>query len=77
MSEAMVEEASMQWSDEALELLEKIPDEIRPMAKQMMELYASQQGIENITDGLMKDVRKGFESQYGEQKKCPFKAEES
>ena len=30
----------MQWSDEALELLEKIPDEVRPMAKQMMELYA-------------------------------------
>jgi len=28
----------MLWSDEALELLQKIPDEVRPMAKQMMEL---------------------------------------
>ncbi|MDX8403629.1 MAG: PCP reductase family protein [Mariprofundaceae bacterium] len=67
----------MQWSDEALGLLEKIPDEIRPMAKQMMELYASQQGIDSITDDLMKDVRKSFESQYGEQQKCPFKSDES
>ena len=62
----------MQWSDEALELLGKIPDEVRPMAKQMMELYAEQQGIEQITDDLMKDIRQSFESQYGEQKKCPF-----
>jgi hypothetical protein len=66
----------MQWSAEALELLEKIPDEIRPMAKQMMELYAKQQGMECITDHVMKEVRKSFESQYGEQKKCPFTAEE-
>jgi hypothetical protein len=66
----------MQWSDEALELLEKIPDEVRPMAKQMMELYAKQQGIDTITDEIMKDVRASFESQYGEQKKCPFTAEE-
>ena len=67
----------MQWSDDALELLEKIPDEVRPMAKQMMELYAEQQGIENITDDLMKDIRQSFESQYGDQKKCPFDGSES
>jgi len=67
----------MLWSDEALELLEKIPDEIRPMAKQMMELYAKQQGIENITDDLMKDIRQSFESQYGDQKKCPFDGAEN
>lgn len=67
----------MLWSDDALELLEKIPDEVRPMAKQMMELYAEQQGIENITDDLMKDIRKSFESQYGEQKKCSFDGSES
>ena len=67
----------MQWNDEALELLEKIPDEVRPMAKQMMELYAEQQGIESITDDLMKDIRKSFESQYGDQKaSCPFNGEE-
>jgi hypothetical protein len=67
----------MQWSDDALELLEKIPDEVRPMAKQMMELYAEQQGIENITDDLMKDIRKSFESQYGDQKApCPFNGAE-
>lgn len=67
----------MQWSDDALELLEKIPDEVRPMAKQMMELYAEQQGIKNITDDLMKDIRQSFESQYGDQKKCPFDGPES
>jgi hypothetical protein len=72
----MTKERMMQWSDEALELLEKIPDEVRPMAKQMMELYAKQQGIDTITDEIMKDVRASFESQYGEQKKCPFTAEE-
>ena len=67
----------MQWSDEALELLGKIPDDVRPMAKQMMELYAQQQGIENITDDLMKDIRKNFEMQYGDQKApCPFKGSE-
>jgi len=66
----------MQWSGDALELLEKIPDEIRPMAKQMMELYAREQGIGSITDDLMKDVRKSFEAQYGEQKKCPFTSDE-
>jgi hypothetical protein len=67
----------MQWSNEARQLLEKIPAEIRPMAKQMMELYAGQQGIERITDELMRDVRASFESQYGEQKKCPLTGEEA
>ncbi len=60
------------WSDEALELLTRIPDEVRPMAKQMMELYAGQQGLETITKDIMQDVRAGFESQYGAQPKCPF-----
>ncbi len=62
----------MQWSNKALELLEKIPDEVRPMARQMMELYAREKGIEKITDDLMNEIRNSFESQYGEQKKCPF-----
>lgn len=66
----------MQWSDEALDLLEKIPDEVRPMAKQMMELYAREKGIDSITDDIMKEVRASFESQYGERKKCPFTGEE-
>ncbi|MFQ5582290.1 MAG: PCP reductase family protein [Mariprofundaceae bacterium] len=73
----MTEEQPLHWSEEALELLEKIPDEVRPMARQMMELYARQQGIDSITEELMKDVRANFESQYGEQKKCPFTGEES
>ena len=63
----------MHWSDDALSLLERIPDEIRPMAKQMMEQYAESQGIETISDEMMKDVRKSFEARYGEQARCPFK----
>jgi len=63
----------MHWSDDALSLLERIPDEIRPMARQMMEQYAASQGIETISEELMKDVRKNFETRYGEQERCPFK----
>jgi len=42
------------------------------MAKQMMEIYAAQQGLEQITSNIMQDVRAQFESQYGAQQRCPF-----
>ena len=63
----------MHWTDDALQLLQRIPEHIQPMAKEMMELYARQEGIETISHELMQDVRKSFEARYGEQERCPFK----
>ncbi len=66
---------ALRWSEEALQLLDKIPDQVRPMAQQMMEMYVAQQGLEEITKDLMQNLRASFESQYGEQQKCPFTGE--
>jgi len=68
-------DSELHWSQEALELLKKIPEQVRPMAQQMMELYAGQQGLKEITKDLMQDVRTSFESPYGEQQHCPFTSE--
>ncbi len=60
------------WNKDALERLEKIPDEIRPFARGMVEQYAEQEGIETITEELIVNLRRHFEKRYGEQQKCPL-----
>lgn len=48
------------WSDEAKITLDKIPEFVRPMAKEMIENYARDQGATEITAELMKQARAKF-----------------
>ncbi|MEE9543885.1 MAG: PCP reductase family protein [Thermodesulfobacteriota bacterium] len=47
----------MNWSAEALELLEKIPVFVRPMAKKKIEKKAEEAGLEEITPEFMQKLR--------------------
>ena len=47
----------MEWTAEALELLEKIPIFVRPMAKKKIETKAEEEGITEITPEFMQKVR--------------------
>jgi hypothetical protein len=47
----------MEWTAEALELLEKIPVFVRPMAKKKIEKQAEAEGLEEITPEFMQKVR--------------------
>jgi len=48
------------WTEEALERLERIPDFVRPMAKQGIEHYAKSNGHALIDDALMEEARGRF-----------------
>jgi hypothetical protein len=50
-------QASLQWDEEALATLKKIPAFVRPMAKKKIEKEAIKRGIERITAELMNEVR--------------------
>jgi hypothetical protein len=47
----------MEWTAEALELLEKIPVFVRPMAKKKIETKAEAEGITEITPEFMQKAR--------------------
>lgn len=47
----------MEWTAEALVLLEKIPVFVRPMAKKKIEKKAEEEGIEEITPEFMEKAR--------------------
>ena len=47
----------MEWTAEALVLLEKIPVFVRPMAKKKIENMAEEEGIEAITPEFMEKAR--------------------
>ncbi|MBE9531349.1 MAG: PCP reductase family protein [Proteobacteria bacterium] len=47
----------MEWTDEALKLLEKIPVFVRPMAKKKIEKKAEEAGLTEITPEFMQKVR--------------------
>lgn len=48
------------WTAEALERLERIPEFVRPMAKQGIESYAKSNGHTTIDDSLMEEARGQF-----------------
>ncbi len=54
----MSEELS--WSSEAEENLEKVPVFARPMAKKMIEDFAKEKGLAEITPELMREARAKF-----------------
>jgi len=47
----------MEWTAEALVLLEKIPVFVRPMAKKKIEKRAAEEGLEEITPEFMQKLR--------------------
>lgn len=47
----------MEWTAEAIELLEKIPIFVRPMAKKKIESKADEAGITEITPEFMQKAR--------------------
>lgn len=53
-------EKNISWTDEALKALEKVPDFVRPMAKEMIEGYAYDEGAAEITPELMIKARARF-----------------
>jgi len=48
------------WTDEALKVLEKIPFFARPIAKKLIEDYAEDKKVEEITPELMREARAKF-----------------
>ncbi len=62
----------MNWNEDALERLGKIPEEFRGFARQMVEQQAEEEGVETVTDEMIVNLRKKFEGKYGEQNKCPL-----
>jgi DNA-directed RNA polymerase subunit RPC12/RpoP len=53
-------DGEISWTDEALARLERIPDFVRPMAKQGIEHYAKTNGHALIDDALMEEARGRF-----------------
>jgi len=51
-------QTALQWNDEALASLKKIPAFVRPMVKKKIEKEAAARGLETITTELMNDIRK-------------------
>ena len=54
-------EQGMAWTAGALERLERIPEFVRPMAKQGIEHYAEAQGHTLIDDAVMEEARSRFD----------------
>ena len=49
--------AGLQWSAEATERLQRVPEFIRPMARMGIETYAREQGVAEITPNVMEAAR--------------------
>ena len=60
LSETAEQRDEVSWTAEALERLEKIPEFVRPMAKQGIEHYAVSNGHALIDDTLMEKARGQF-----------------
>jgi len=48
------------WTPEALEALERVPEFVREMAKEMIEQFAMDEGASQITPELIKRARAKF-----------------
>ena len=60
MVEQMAAEGSVegvQWGDEAMVRIDRIPSFIRPMVQKAIERYANEQGYRVITDAVMDEAR--------------------
>jgi DNA-directed RNA polymerase subunit RPC12/RpoP len=49
-----------QWTSDAVARLEKIPEQVRPMAKLGIELYARSHGIHRIDQKVLDEARQSF-----------------
>jgi hypothetical protein len=49
--------AGIQWTDAAKVRIDRIPSFIRPMVQRAIERYATEQGHQLITDGIMDEAR--------------------
>ncbi len=54
------EQASITWDAAAERRLERIPEFIRPMARQGIEQFASRHGYRHITEDVMEEARGAF-----------------
>lgn len=59
VKEAVASDA-MVWTDGALQRLERVPPFIRPMVRRGIEDHAREQGLREITEEVMADVRSTF-----------------
>ena len=50
-------QTALQWNDEALATLKKIPAFVRPMVKKKIEKGALARGLNTITTELMNEIR--------------------
>ena len=55
-----MEKSSIPWSEEAEKALEKVPDFVRPMAKEMIEAFATDSGAKEVTAEIMTEARAKF-----------------
>lgn len=53
-------EEKIVWSDEAVSDFEKVPEFVRDMAKQMIEEFARDESVTEITPEILKKARAKF-----------------
>lgn len=61
VAEASRPDAGPRWTDGALERLDRIPEFVRPMAKQGIEQYARSEGHGTIDESLLEEARSRFD----------------
>lgn len=60
VNDAFDEKASIQWSDAARKRMERIPDFARQMVMKGVEDAAREQGLNEVTESVLNDVRGRF-----------------
>lgn len=60
LAEMESQQNEVSWTNEALERLERIPEFVRPMAKQGIEHYAKTNGHALVDDTVMEEARGKF-----------------
>lgn len=53
-------EEKIAWSDEALADFKRVPEFVRDMAKEMIEEFAKEQNVTQITPEILKKARAKF-----------------
>lgn len=60
VNDAFEEKASIQWTEAARKRMERIPDFARPMVMKGVEDAAREQGLQQVTESVLDDVRERF-----------------
>lgn len=60
LAEMEAQQGEVSWTAEALERLERIPEFVRPMARQGIEHYAKTNGHALVDDAVMEEARGKF-----------------